>query len=274
MVAGGTLAIDAGVMPRLPRLRLESGVVQASTVLVNAASGIGRLEVQAGGFASPPLVGVSGGGTLELLGTSAEFRVGALVVDQASGGRVDVGRARLTVAAGGISQVAILVDLVAGRGAGGWDGATGIMSSAAAAASAAGEARTLGWIDSGAGAFTVAFAAPGDTDLDGQVDILDAANLLGSARYDAGEAGTWSAGDFNYDGVVDVLDAGEFVASGLYDAGGYLSTGAATPIAAVPEPSTAAGLATAGLAVSRALSRRFAPRRPPVGSIPQPRRRR
>lgn len=274
VVAGGTLVIDAGVTPRLPRLRLERGVVQASAVLVNAASGIGRLEVQAGGFVSPPLVSVAGGGILELLGAGTEFRVDTLVVDQASGGRVDVGHTRLTVAAGGISQAAVLADLIAGRGAGGWDGATGITSSAAAAAVAAGEARTLGWIDSGAGAVTVAFAAPGDTDLDGQVDILDAANLLGAARYDAGEAGIWSAGDFNYDGVVDVLDAGDFVASGLYDAGDYRSTGAATPLAAVPEPSTAAGLAAAGLAVSRALSRRFAPRRPPVDSTRPPRRRR
>jgi autotransporter-associated beta strand protein len=263
VVTGGTLAVDAGVTPRLPRLRLEGGTVQATALLVDAASGIGRLEVQSGGFASPPQVSVTGGGIVELQGPGTELRVGTLVVDQASGGRVDVGRARLAVAAGGISPAALLADLVAGRGSGDWDGATGITSSAAAAAIAAGEVRTVGWIDAGAGAFTIAFAAPGDTDLDGLVDILDAANVLGAARYDTGAAGVWSAGDFNYDGVVDVLDAGDFAASGLYDAGGYLPAGASGLVAAVPEPTAgvAAGVAGAALALSRALSRRSA--RPP-----------
>ncbi|MFM7244970.1 MAG: autotransporter-associated beta strand repeat-containing protein [Planctomycetaceae bacterium] len=272
VVAGGTLAIDSGLTPRMPRLLLAGGTVQAASVLVNAAAGIGRLEVQAGGFASRPLMSVSGGGVVELQGAGGDLQVGTLVVDQATGGRLDVGRARLSVAAGGISQAALLADLVAGLGSGGWDGGVGITSGAAAAAIAAGKSRTLGWIDSGAGAFTVAFAAPGDTDLDGLIDILDAANLLGGGRYDTGSAATWSNGDFNYDGVVDVLDASDFIASGLYDAGGYLAAGAAEPIAAVPEPSTAGGLAAVVLAVSRALCRRSAPRRPPADSIRPPRR--
>ena len=263
VVVGGTLAIDAGVTPRLPRLRLAGGSVQASSVLVNATSGIGRLEVQAGGFAAQPAVSVTGGGIVELQGLGTELRMGTLIVDQASGGLVDVGGARLAVAAGGISHAALLADLAAGRGSGDWDGTTGITSSAAAAAIAAGEVRTVGWIDAGAGGIAVAFAAPGDTDLDGLVDILDAANVLGGARYDTGAAGVWSTGDFNYDGVVDVLDAGDFAASGLYDAGGYLPAGASMPVAAVPEPAAgvAAGVGAGVLALSRARSRRSA--RPP-----------
>jgi len=275
VVVGGTLTIDSGLTPRLPRLRLAGGTVQAASVLVNAASGIGRLEVQSGGFASRPLMSVTGGGIVEMLGSDGELQVGTLVVDQASGSRVDVGGSRLSISAGGISQAALLADLVAGRGSGGWDGGVGITSAAAAAAIAAGEFRAVGWIDAGAGGFTVAFAAPGDSDLDGLVDILDAANVLGAGRYDTGSPASWNNGDFNYDGVVDVLDAGDFIASGLYDAGGYLTAGAAGPIAAVPEPADgmAAGLAAIALAVSRVTSRRSARPRPPAGSTRRPRRR-
>ena len=37
--------------------------------------------------------------------------------------------------------------------------------------------RAIGWLDDGSGAVTFAYAAPGDTNIDGQVDILDAANF-------------------------------------------------------------------------------------------------
>jgi autotransporter-associated beta strand protein len=275
VVAGGTLAIDSGLTPRMPRLRLAGGTVQASTLLVNGSSGIGRVEFQAGGFAVRPLVSVSGSGVIQLQAAAGtEFQVGTLVVDQASGGRMDVGSSRLAVAAGGISEAALLADLLAGRGSGAWDGTSGISSSAAAAAIAAGTPRTLGWLDAGGGAFTIAFAAPGDTDLDGLVDILDAANLLGASRYDTGGAASWVQGDFNYDGVVDLLDAAEFVGTGLYDVGGYQALGVAGAVAAVPEPSltlVAACLVLPALAVRRATSRRFArlPRR--CGSIRAPR---
>jgi hypothetical protein len=93
---------------------------------------------------------------------------------------------------------------------------------------------------------TAAFAAPGDTNLDWQVDVLDASNFLSFGKFDSGLPATWLEGDFNYDGVVDVLDAADFFGTGLYDAGSYNPpAGAAGAIAAVPEPSTWAALATA-----------------------------
>ncbi|MFM7207538.1 MAG: autotransporter-associated beta strand repeat-containing protein [Planctomycetaceae bacterium] len=238
VVAGGTCAIDSGVTPRIPRLRLAGGTVQASAVLVNAASGIGRLEFQSGGFAVRPVVSVSGSGVLQVVAAGAEMQLGTLVVDQASGGRVDVGTGRLSVAAGGISQAALVADLQAGRGSGVWDGTSGITSSAVAAAIAGGTPRALGWLDTGGGAYTIAFAAPGDTNLDGVIDILDAADVLSANLNDTGAAASWSQGDFNYDGVVDVLDMADFVGTSLFDSGGYTP---AASVAAVPEP--AAGLA-------------------------------
>jgi len=104
---------------------------------------------------------------------------------------------------------------------------------------------------------TAAFAAPGDTNLDWQVDVLDASNFLSFGKFDSGLAATWIEGDFNYDGVVDVLDAADFFGTGLYDAGNYNTPPSlAGSVAAVPEPAvTMTGLA-ALLAVTIAFFRR------------------
>jgi hypothetical protein len=102
----------------------------------------------------------------------------------------------------------------------------------------------------------VAFAAPGDTNIDWQVDVLDASNFLSFGKFDTGLPASWQEGDFNYDGVVDVLDAADFFGTGLYDTGSYNPPpGAAGAIAAVPEPSTWAVVA-AGLFALGACRRR------------------
>ena len=97
-------------------------------------------------------------------------------------------------------------------GDGTWNGTAGITSSAAAAAPAA--RRTVGWLDNGDGSVTFAFAAAGDTNLDWQVDILDAANFLAGGKFDTGSPASWNEGDFTYDGVVDILDAASFLSTG------------------------------------------------------------
>lgn len=71
------------------------------------------------------------------------------------------------------------------------------------------------------GSILAAFAAPGDLNLDGIVDTLDLAALLGSGLFDAGIAAGWADGDLNYDGIVDSLDLGEMLGAGLFDAGAY-----------------------------------------------------
>jgi hypothetical protein len=81
--------------------------------------------------------------------------------------------------------------------------------------------RSVGWLDNGDGSVTFAYAAPGDTNIDWTIDILDAA---------------------------------DFFATGLYDAGNYNSApGTAVGVAAVPEPS---GFAVIGLAIVGALASR------------------
>ena len=94
----------------------------------------------------------------------------------------------------------------------------------------------------------VAPAAPGDTNLDGLIDILDASDLLSAGRFDLGGQAGWAEGDFNYDGIVDLLDVAESLSTGLFDAGGYA---AASDLVAVPEPTI--GMATLAIAVGVAL---------------------
>jgi hypothetical protein len=95
----------------------------------------------------------------------------------------------------------------------------------------------VGWIDNGDGSLTTAYAAPGDTNIDWSIDILDAANFLSGGKFDTGSPAIWFEGDFSYDGIVDILDAADFFATGLYDAGTYnTAPGVSGGIAAVPEP--------------------------------------
>ena len=122
----------------------------------------------------------------------------------------------------------------------------------------------MGWLENGDGSLTVAYAAPGDTNLDWSVDILDTANFLALGKFDAGSPATWREGDFNYDGFVDILDADAFVSTGLFNAGNYntpsgerVAVAPVGSVAAVPEPSTWALLAAAcGGAVAACRGRR------------------
>ena len=57
--------------------------------------------------------------------------------------------------------------------------------------------------------------AIGDTNLDGFVDVLDAANLFTSGKYDAIASTSWVEGDLNYDEVLDILDIADFGSGGV-----------------------------------------------------------
>jgi MYXO-CTERM domain-containing protein len=160
-------------------------------------------------------------------------------LDLSGGGLVDLTTGRLAVA-GGLSATQLVAEIVKGRGDGSWNGTSGITSSSAAADMAARIPRAVGWLDNGDGSVAAAFAAPGDTNIDWSIDILDAANFLALGKFDTGAAATWLEGDFSYDGIVDILDAADFLSTGLFNAGVY-NAAPATPdgIAAVPEPSAA-----------------------------------
>jgi hypothetical protein len=167
-----------------------------------------------------------------------------------AGGLVNVGSGKVTVVSG-LTATDLVTAIVAGRGDGSWTGTSGITSSVAAANVALSIPRAVGWLDDGDGYMTAAYAAPGDTNIDWWVDVLDAGNFLSFGKFDTGLPSTWQEGDFNYDVVVDILDAADFFNTALYDTGSYNPpAGAAGSVAAVPEPSSGAALAITILVAS------------------------
>lgn len=169
-------------------------------------------------------------------------------LDMDAGGLVDIGSGSLTVDAG-LSVADVVAGIRLGHGHGPGLG-TGLVSSVAEIEEALGVPRTVGYLDRGDGRVTFAYAAPGDSNLDRVIDILDAAAFLTAQRFDTGLPASWDQGDFTCDALVDVLDAAGFVTTGLFDAGPYgsIST-AAGPTVAVPEPG-AYGLVGIAVAVA------------------------
>ncbi len=228
------LALGGGILKNAPaittkQLTVESTVAGSMTVgalVVSAAAGD---IASAAATAGLPAVAVRRGGLLSFSATTrATLPVASLSIQTGTGGgRIDLGAGRLAIAAGGITQAAVQSAIVAGRNGGLWNGATGIGSSL-------GDDRFgVGSTFLADGSTIVAWAAYGDTNLDGLFDVLDAADLLGSGRYDLATNADWSQGDTNYDGLFDVLDAATMLGTGLYDTGWYAP---AAPVAAVPEP--------------------------------------
>lgn len=209
----GTIVLDAA------NVITGSTAIQQGTLRLSHPAALARSAVT-------PLAG----GTLAL---AAALRTTVGRLSPAAGGFVDLGSGLLTVAAG-LSRTDLLASLAAARGSGSWTGTSGIGSSSVAADVAGGALRSVGWLEGGAGAVTIAYAAPGDTNLDWLVDILDVATILGSGRFTSGLAATWAEGDFNFDGFADILDVADIVAADLFNAGPY--NGAAAGVVAVPEP--------------------------------------
>ena len=268
---GGSTRIDAGVLT-MTSGSLAGGVsgsgrlVKTGTgTLVLAAAGSltgsttvegGVLRLADGAALATSTITPLAGGTLAV-SPFLMTTMGGLAPN--AGGLTDVGSGLATVAAG-LSATDMLAALLTGRGDGSWNGTSGITSSQAAADLAANVPRTVGWLDNGDGSVTFAFAAGGDTNLDWQVDILDAANFLAGGKFDTGLPASWIEGDFGYDGLVDILDAADFLASGLFDAGAYNPPAGLTGgVAAVPEPAVMPAAVVVFWLAGIALRRRRAP---------------
>jgi autotransporter-associated beta strand protein len=264
VASGATLEIAAGTVPLASAVRLEGGTLTTPSMIVDAVSGIGSLSIASGLIGGTPSIAVTGGGVLTLP-AEARLTVAAtsLLVDkQPGGGLLDLGAGELLIAPGGATVASLRADLVAGRNGGGWDGATGITSSTAAGSGG----RAVGYLVAEDGSARVSFAAPGDVDLSGTVNVFDLIEINTSGKYGTGEISIWSQGDFNYDQVANVFDLVEITTSGAYGAGNYFPA-AATPagvVAAVPEPAATvlAGLMLGWLAVCRKPARRQGISRP------------
>jgi autotransporter-associated beta strand protein len=254
--AGATLRIASGTTARAPAMLLDGGTLAGSAVMVDATTGIASLAISAGTLTGNPAVEVTGGGIMSLAESArVTVAVASLEVDkEAGGGLLDLGAGEITIAPGGSSVASLRADLLVGRNGGDWNGITGIMSSTAAAS---GGTRAVGYLVAGDGSARVSFAAPGDTNLNGQVDVFDLVSINSGGRYGTGAAAVWSQGDFNYDRVTNVFDLVAINTAGAYGQGNYFPaapTGAGTPTA-VPEPSASGllvlGLTFAGLSIRR-----------------------
>lgn len=197
----GTLILTA------PNAHSDGTTVEAGTLIVENpyALGTGPLEILAGGLVRLDVV-------------SQEVPLAGLAL--AATGRLELGAARLMIAAGGYDLAAIRRLLVSGRSGGSWTG-PGITSSMVANTAF----RELGYRVSTEGGLVVQPAAVGDTNLDGSVDIQDLIALSAGGRYGTSVTDVhWWEGDFTYDGRFSIADLITMVSSGLYGTGPVTTT--------------------------------------------------
>lgn len=131
-------------------------------------------------------------------------------------GKIDLGFGGITVARNGFPYLRNL--LISGRNGGTWDGSVGITTSANK-----NNIKNIGYIINPNGSITVSWAIPGDTTLDGKVDMFDIVKILASGKYNSGATDAqWFDGDSNYDGRVDIIDIVSILSTGEYNQGSYL----------------------------------------------------
>ena len=259
-IDGSGTARFTGVVSGSGALALTGGRLELS----GANTATGRTWIHGGTLALSHASGLAAsrvtptvGGTLSVVGPLSAT-VGGL--DALAGGMVNAGNGRVTVTSG-LTATDLVAAIIQGRDGGTWTGAAGITSSVVASEVAGGVERAIGWVDEGAGTLAFAYAAPGDTNIDWSIDLIDVSDYLSAGRFDTGQPAVWSQGDYTYDGMVDLLDVTMYLSTGLFDAGPYNGAGAVGMIA-VPEPSWLA--LGAGAFLMTAFSRRRATKDSPI----------
>ena len=272
------IGVDAGILTIARTISGTGGLVKTGSgrlVLAGANSYAGGTTLLAGKLEASSAASLASGsvagritvvgGTVTLPADRSDVvALSLLSIAQTRAARLDLGASRIDIAAGGITAADLKADVLAGRAGGLWSGSSGITSAAVAVV---GPTRSVGWLANADGTLRVGFAANGDTNIDGLIDILDAANFVSGNRFDTGAAANWQDGDFNYDGVVDILDAGDFLAADLYDAGVYLPV-TVPQVTAVPEPRLASAVLVAVVLAVSAIGRRSNDAASATGAFP------
>lgn len=233
--AAGETLIDsrARVGPRELVIRGPGQVVIEGS---NQHTGGTRIEAGTLTLRSPLGLGV---GTVELAGDAAlaldigfeTATVGGFGLSSSAG--VDLGLGGIVVTGGG-DEATVREWIIAGRTS---SNGVGIRSSAATDAS-----RTIGYAVTTAGEASVVLTAPGDLDLDRDVDVLDLIAFQAAGRFGTGAPAGWREGDVDYDGRADVFDLVAIGAGGRYGRGSIMQSVANRSFSEQP-PATASSLA-------------------------------
>lgn len=249
----GTVVLDAA-NTNTGSTTVSQGRLQVSHTSALASSPVtvqsgGALSINTIGTMQAPSLTITGSGQVILpTATQQIVSLGSLSIDQATGGRFDIGKGRIEIAPGGITETELRADLIAGRGTGNFHQTnTGIVTSAANPVPYF--VPVIGYNMLPSGAIVIAWSAFGDTNLDGSVDFDDVVQFVAANLYDTGLPATWAQGDYDYNGVVDFDDVVASVSGGLFDTGSYLPGplalsgmaamgGESLGVAAVPEPAT------------------------------------
>ena len=222
----GVVSVAAGTTQTDSTSRTGSGPLvkrgPGTLVLTAASSFTGGTVVEEGELVIRDSAALGSGGLVVRAGARVRLDLGfggvslpRLALDQA--GRLDLGTGQMSISAGGFDLAAIRQRLVAGRNGGDWNGLAGIV----AAATAAGRQWAVGY-HVREGMLTLAWAAPGDTNLDGLVAVADMVAIASGGRYGtAATDATWADGDFNYDGRVSITDILLVNSTGLWNAANY-----------------------------------------------------
>lgn len=153
-------------------------------------------------------------------------------------GTLDLGTGSLLIAPGGYDLGDIRSLIATARG-NGWSG-PGITSSSIQP----GTSREVGYRVHQDGSLLVGFAAVGDANMDGSVNVQDLIAISTSGKYGSGATNAaWWEGDFNHDGVVNITDLINLSTSGLYGSGSYLPATSAAELGTSSLESDAAELA-------------------------------
>jgi hypothetical protein len=229
-----------------------SGPLAAGTTVVDGGASLLATSVR-----QPALI-VRGSAAIAANGTDvATSRVNELVIDGGLSpiGKLDLNNNDLVIDYTGASPLpTVRAQILSARAGGSWTG-NGITSSLANASTLA-----LGYADNtvtGLAVFSgqsvdptsilVKYTYYGDSDLDGDVDVVDLGNLASHWQ----TSSTWTGGDFDYTGSVDVGDLGLLATNWQAGVGSPLGpslqealSSLGLPGVGVPEPAQAGLLLT------------------------------